>query len=332
MFDSLWLSPKAGRYAYFAGGTLWQADALASAAPIFRVRVTRAAPALKGAFCDAGDRSVLLSCGKEPVPAVGEYVYVQEEEAASGTKLAVCGLHPVLAGDYVLYYPDRAGLRFAKALSQEVRTACTAAFPEGVGCLVRTSVGVQDVPKALEELHAIQALWYEKTRYVGVGMVYKGAVDYRRYMRAARETTTDDQVLAERYGLRYAPDLALRFEREVDPVLAGLHRVVTAGDVELVVEKTEAAWVVDVNGKGHVLDTPDGNAALAVNLTAGEEILRQINLRNMTGMILVDFVSMPAKYGETLMAALRKAAETDERLRVVDMTALGVVEMTRSHR
>ena len=97
----------------------------------------------------------------------------------------------------------------------------------------------------------------------------------------------------------------------------------------MVIEKTEACWVIDVNGKGVALDQPAANAACSVNRIAAGEVLRQICLRNLTGVILVDFVSMPDRYNRPLLDLLRATAEIDARTHVVDVTALGIVELTR---
>ena len=330
MFDTLWYSTKLGQYAYFDGGKLWQTDAIGTGTVIYRAQVVRQAPALEGVFADVGGRQVLISYGKAPLPEVGDTAYVYEAEPAMGTKLAVCKPHPVIAGQYVLYAPDHTGLRFAKGLSPEVRGMCTAAFPEGAGCLVRTKVTADTVAQAVAEWHALDAMWHQKAAYVGVGLVYQCEVDCERFFRNAATVLTDDRALSLKYDLRYDEGLSDRFDRVVNAEMTALMpRVQTAEGVELVIDKTEACWVIDVNGKGVALDQPAEQAALAVNRIAAVEVLRQICLRNLTGVILVDFVSMPDRYNQPLLELIQATAEIDTRTRVVDVTALGIVEMTR---
>ena len=330
MFDTLWYSTRLGQYAYFDGGKLWQTDAIGTGTVIYRAKVVRQAPALAGVFADVGGRQVLISYGKAPLPEVGEAVYVYEAEPAMGTKLAVCKPNPVVAGQYVLYYPTQTGLRYAKALSADVRAMCAGAFPEGAGCLVRSKVTADTVSEAVAEWHALDAAWRQKTAYVGVGQVYQCEVDCERMFGMARSVLSDDRALALKYGLTFDEGLSERFERIVGPETAALgKRVQTAEGVELVIEKTEACWVIDVNGKGVALDQPAANAACSVNRIAAGEVLRQICLRNLTGVILVDFVSMPDRYNRPLLDLLRATAEIDARTHVVDVTALGIVELTR---
>lgn len=330
MFDTLWYSTQLGQYAYFDGGKLWRTDVIGTGTAIYRAKVLRAAPSLEGAFADVGGRQVLISYGKAPLPEVGDMVYVYETEPAVGTKLAVCKPHPVVAGQYVLYYPDQVGLRFAKALSADVRAMCGAAFPESAGCLVRSKVTADTVAAAVAEWHALVAKWRQNTAYVGVGLVQRCEVDCEQFFRNAKTVITDDRALCMRYGLLFDEGLAARFERSVGTETEGLRqRVQTPEGVELVIEKTEACWMIDVNGKGVALNQPAENAALAVNRLAAYEVLRQICLRNLTGAILVDFVSMPDKFNGQLLDLLTEAARLDARTRVVDITALGIAELTR---
>lgn len=99
----------------------------------------------------------------------------------------------------------------------------------------------------------------------------------------------------------------------------------------LVIEPTEALVVVDVNsGKYDGRKCPD-DAILKINLEAADELSRQLRLRNLSGIIIADFIDM-AREGdrETLMARLRQTAAADPvKTAVVEMTKLGLVEMTR---
>ena len=102
----------------------------------------------------------------------------------------------------------------------------------------------------------------------------------------------------------------------------------------LVIEPTEAMLVIDVNtGKGSI---QKGNRekcgiALKVNLEAAKEIARQLRIRNISGMIMVDFINMKSKEEELfLMEKLAGyLAEDTVKTRLIDMTPLGIVEITR---
>lgn len=99
----------------------------------------------------------------------------------------------------------------------------------------------------------------------------------------------------------------------------------------LVIELTEAMVVIDVNtGKSEGRRSKEENI-LRLNLEAADEIARQLRLRNLSGMILIDFIDMKeAGHQAQVMSYLREAVKADPvGVTVVDMTKLGIVECTR---
>ena len=99
----------------------------------------------------------------------------------------------------------------------------------------------------------------------------------------------------------------------------------------LVIDHTEAMTVIDVNsGKCIRKDSPEELIQL-VNKEAGEEVFRQLRLRNLSGMILVDFLNIRDKeQREQFFQELRRIAQQDSvPTKVHDITALGIVEITR---
>ena len=96
----------------------------------------------------------------------------------------------------------------------------------------------------------------------------------------------------------------------------------------LVIEQTEALTAVDVNS-GKMVKKKD--SFLKTNLEAAEELVRQIGLRNLSGMIIVDFINLQEKAEEEqLVSALKKYIQQENTgIVYVDMTRLGLVELTR---
>ena len=99
----------------------------------------------------------------------------------------------------------------------------------------------------------------------------------------------------------------------------------------LVIEQTEAMYVIDVNSGKNIAKKPTDSYILSINLEATKEIMRQIRLRNLSGIILIDFINMEeTSMKEQLMQELKKLARLDRiPTTIVDMTALGLVEITR---
>lgn len=99
----------------------------------------------------------------------------------------------------------------------------------------------------------------------------------------------------------------------------------------LVIEQTEALNVIDVNSGKFDKKTVSEETILQINLEAAREIALQIRLRNLTGIIIVDFISMKSKEDEEkLLQELRRHVIHDSvPTKVIDITALGLVELTR---
>lgn len=99
----------------------------------------------------------------------------------------------------------------------------------------------------------------------------------------------------------------------------------------LVIEETEALTTVDVNTGKNVGNGSAEETILANNLEAGRELMRQLRLRDIGGIVIVDFIDMEKpEHRQRLLDALREWARLDaNRVNVLDMTALGLVEITR---
>ena len=99
----------------------------------------------------------------------------------------------------------------------------------------------------------------------------------------------------------------------------------------LVIQVTEALTVVDVNSGKSIKKSKNTPDALKLNLEAAQETARQIRLRNLSGIILVDFVNMDdPEMEETLFQEFRFYLTKDPiQTTLVDITALGLAEVTR---
>lgn len=99
----------------------------------------------------------------------------------------------------------------------------------------------------------------------------------------------------------------------------------------LVIETTEALTSIDVNTSKTEIHKNNEETFLQINMEAAGEICRQLRLRNLSGIIIIDFINLSSKEAEEkLMSELRKLSREDSvQLNLIDMTPLGLVEMTR---
>jgi ribonuclease G len=121
-------------------------------------------------------------------------------------------------------------------------------------------------------------------------------------------------------------------ERQIHDSLA--RRVPLSGGGSIVIDETEALIAIDVNTGGDVRHRNQSSAILNTNLEAATEIARQLRLRQISGIIIVDFVDMEdASHVEQVVQKVQEELKKDRvSADFVDMTALGLVEITRKRR
>lgn len=162
----------------------------------------------------------------------------------------------------------------------------------------------------------------------------------------SREIVTDQEVLYEQlqeYCSIHKWQLPVRLYRDSMLSLATLYSLESKLESALnrrvwlkcggclIIDNTEALTVIDVNSGKCEAGTDSGTAYHKINLEAAEEVARQLRLRNLSGIIIVDFINMQsARDNRNLLHYLRELTARDRVLtKVVDITALGLVEITR---
>lgn len=119
-------------------------------------------------------------------------------------------------------------------------------------------------------------------------------------------------------------------ERELSRALR--KKVDLKSGADLVIERTEALYVIDVNsGRSQAGKKGKEEYTLQVNLEAARECARQIRLRNLSGIIVIDFINLlDQNNSKKVIEELRRASGHDPmRVQVIEMTRLGLVELTR---
>lgn len=121
-------------------------------------------------------------------------------------------------------------------------------------------------------------------------------------------------------------------EKEIDTALSKKVWLKSGG--YLIIEQTEALSVIDVNSGKNVTKAKSMEAieasALKTNLEAADKLCQQIKVRNLSGIIIVDFINMNQRNCDILMEHLKSLAKKDiVNTTIVDITKLGLVEITR---
>lgn len=335
---------------------------------IYKGTVKNVVPALDAAFVDIGtgvNAYLPLLDGRTTdihgrKISVGAAVIVEVSKEARGSKGPMVTPNVSLAGRYAVLLTEAAHVGVSKKVTADDERArlrrigleTVAAHGEQFGLVFRTAARgtpTAEIRADIDYLIRTYAVLTKRAlRTRGAVCLYREADLVVRTVRDGlddiAEIRTDDADVYERLCELIGdtrPQLAVTYERDadlfgrsgVDRAAAALlsRRVDLPGGGYLVIDPTEALTAIDVNSGGDRGGRDREESALRVNLEAAEAIARQLRLRNIGGMIVVDFISMRRQANqEELLTRLRAAVRSDRvRTTVLDMTALGLVEMTR---
>lgn len=228
--------------------------------------------------------------------------------------------------------------------------------PSSFGLVVRTLAKDLSPEELSDSLNTIKEQWdnlfhtaLHRTCYSCLKDAEPGFVSVLKqlvYSYEYEEILTDNEALflqLRKYCSEYLPEKPVRHYQDDMLSLKKLYGLESKADMALgtrvwlksggylVVEPTEAMTVIDVNSGKYEAGKGTQETAFRINCEAAEEIAIQLRLRNLSGMILVDFINMDSKEREEqLLQQLKRAVQGDkQKTNVIDMTALGLVEITR---
>ncbi|MFJ4650798.1 translation initiation factor IF-2 N-terminal domain-containing protein [Nocardia sp. NPDC088792] len=294
----------------------------------------------------------------------GDTVLVQVSKDPVGHKGARLTTQISLAGRFLVYVPGGTSTGISRKLPDTERKRLKEILrdivPQDAGVIIRTaSEGVSE-PELARDVERLQATWRTieeqakngsgapKTLYEEPDLLVKVVRDLfnedfsKLVIEGDRAWTT-----VENYVRTVAPDMLARVERHessgvdvfgafrIDEQLAKAldRKVWLPSGGTLVIDRTEAMTVIDVN-TGKFTGSGGSNLEETVtrnNLEAAEEIVRQMRLRDIGGMIVVDFIDMVLESNRDLvLRRLTEALGRDRtRHQVSEVTSLGLVQMTR---
>ncbi len=268
-----------------------------------------------------------------------------------------------LPGRYSVFMPHVAQIGVSKRIGSDkerrrLRDIVNAARPKGTGFIVRTAAEDANDQEMRDDVDFLARLWGEIERREG-GMTGPGLVyaDFDLALRCVRdlmredtsEIVIDDEEEYERvrkFTMAFLPRFTERVKKydhrrpifdhyHIEPALrqAVARRVPLHSGGSLVIDQGEALTAIDIN-TGSFTNTGSGNledTVTANNLEACEEVARQLRLRNIGGIIVVDFVDMEKENNRRkVWDAFQKALSRDRsRTNVTKISELGLVEMTR---
>ncbi len=291
----------------------------------------------------------------------GDELLVQVSREAVKTKAPTLTSSLNFPGKYLVLTTERKQLGLSSKLSPAERLRLKALaepfLTEDYGIIVRTNAAGASEEELKEELELLSAACRKTltfgTHYTPFSLVYQEIPPYAAGIRSlpkdrlARIITDDAELYSslEAFLSSKQPkdrDKLVLYREErpsLDSVYGITHalecalkeRVWLKSGAYLVIQPTEALTVIDVNTGKYDGHKKAADTFRKINREAAQEIARQLRLRNLSGIIVADFIDMEnPKDREDLMEVLDRALKQDPvRTVLVDMTPLGLVEITR---
>ena len=288
-------------------------------------------------------------------------ILIQVVKEERGTKGAALTTYISLAGRYMVLSPNTERAGISRKLSDEERKAMKEILaqlevPDNMGLIVRTAGKDQKLDALQRDYNYLRRLW-DEIRIKGESAPSPSLIYLEGDLatRAIRDHFTDDiqEIWADNH------EIYTRTKQFVHAVLPGKEKLVKLyrGKVPLfrhykveeqceeihereirlhsggsvVFDPTEALTSVDVNSSRSTAGKHIDDTALATNLEAAEEIARQLRIRDIGGLIVIDFIDMASrKHAQQVEETLREACKADKaRIQFARISRFGLLEMSR---
>ncbi|MDI7251352.1 Rne/Rng family ribonuclease [Candidatus Solincola sp.] len=293
---------------------------------------------------------------------VGQPVVVQVTKDPMGGKGARLTTYLSIPGRYLVLLPQNDTVGISHKLSEQererLRRLVEEVKPRGVGLIVRTAARDAEAAELRKSLAYLSKVWHqvrknsEKKRAPAV-LYQEPELEVkvvRDIMDASFERILVDSHRSFRRLRHYlrmvAPDLvervlhytgstplfeALDINRQIKDALRREVPLPSGGYI--VIDTTEALTAIDVNTGRFVGDKSLEDTVLQTNIEAVTEVVRQLRLRDIGGIIIIDFIDMnESRNRRAVLKALNRELEKDRtKTYVVELTKLGLVEMTRKN-
>lgn len=294
--------------------------------------------------------------------SIGDEIVVQVVKDAIKTKEPVVSTKLNLAGKYCVLTTENTSLGVSKKITGENHLQMSEllstnvgerAKEYGFGMIVRTNALeateeelIRDLTETMERFISLKEKSAHQTAFA---VLEKTEAPYIQKLKSADLTaldniyTDEEDIFAEiESQLPYLKDKGLlklykddkvslgtlyNFRGSVDKLIE--KRVWLKSGANIIIEQLETMTVIDINSGKNI--SKNETAILEINKEAAVEIARQLKLRNISGMIIIDFINMKSKdYMDELVAVLKEQIKNDSvTCTFMDVTKLGLVELTR---
>lgn len=313
-----------------------------------------------GYFVDFGqEKNGFLPIGKSNNKlSPGQSVIIQVDKDAYGSKGAKLSTKLSFNGEYAVLVTDSTDIHFSSKLPEDARTKGLKSIfsnfkSDDYGFIVRTNAYegsneaiIEEIETLVEDYKHIEAVKDFRPNHSLLHSANKGWIKYVQNMNKSDVDTivvenkdNEDEIkeylreisLHNDITVELKADLFKIFDLESKLNKATRRKVWLPSGASLVIDRTEAMYVIDVNSDKNISKRNNQRNLLKINKEAAKEIAVQIRLRNLSGIILVDFIDLEYKDDEKELVSYMERRLADDSIRTIlhGLTTLGIMELTR---
>ena len=335
---------------------------------IYAGKIMNVLPGMQAAFIDIGrEKNAFLYYGNNKddngnviKPKAGNDVIVQVEKAEIGSKGSVLTKKISFPGKFLVIIPNDNKIGISKKITdseerQRIKDIVRGLLPEGFGAIIRTDgegKSYEIYKKEIDRLVSISEGVLKKAEYIKApAMLYTDVNGAEKAVRDYFHEDIDEIVVNSSEDYNTLLELCDEFNTSADKIklhsdgteLFGSYYVESQAKAAfnrqvwlksggfIIIEQTEACVVIDVNTGKYTGRADLQKTILKTNMEAALEIAHQLRLRNLNGMIILDFIDMKSESDRRLVQKTLEEAVSKDRLQtiVVGMTELGLMQLTR---
>ena len=336
---------------------------------VYLAQVENVLPSIDAAFVNVGSdkmgflhaQDVMKKGALQDKLAPKQKLVVQVVKEPTGHKGPRVTTEISLPGRFLVLMPNEAGINVSRKISTvkeraRLKSIVSLLKPVGVGVIIRTEAEGQSEADIQEDLEILLEKWNgivtSAETVTAPALLYRDQDLLYRVIREACTENTEEIIVDTAFAMNRLQNLLQTWHMNKDikvTLYKGTEPLLVAMDIHkeikaalqtkvnmpsggyLYIQTTEALTVIDVNSGKFVSSATQDETILKTNIEAVHEIARQLRLRNIGGMVIVDFIDMTSRVDKlAMMEELELALEPDKaKPQVGQLSDLGLVELTR---
>jgi Rne/Rng family ribonuclease len=335
---------------------------------VYTATVENILPGIDAAFVNLGkDKMGFLHANDVPGQGVlkeklvpKQKLLVQITKEPTGHKGPRVSTAISLPGRFLVLVPEERGVSISRRISEakeraRLKSVVNLMKPPGVGLIIRTEAKGQGEQELFEDFEQLWDRWQtivsDGEASIGPTLIYRDQDLLFRVIRDAYSNDVQEIIVDSPEGQKRALDymqgwasrntkvlqhvgeepllLARGIDREIESALSDRAELPSGGHLNI--QPTEALTVIDVNSGRFTSSRTQAETVRRTNLEAAQEIPRQLRLRNIGGMVIVDFIDMDSRRDQQQVLEQFQRALEDDRAKpqIGQLSDLGLVELTR---